>query len=255
MHDTLYYMSKDPIYRKYHQDRLTFSLLYAFQENFILPLSHDEVVHGKGSLLAKMPGDVWQKFANLRLLLGFMYPHPGKKLLFMGSEIGQRKESDYNRSLDWHLLNSDLHRKLQRFLKDLNSLYRSQPCLYEIDFHYSGFEWMDFHDVDSSVISFLRKGGNSRKILICVCNFTPAPRTNYRIGVPFGGFYREILNSDSELYGGSNMGNAGGSICRTFTLTQKALLFKFNPTTFKYYRLRTRNLNRAFMMRMGISYI
>lgn len=210
MHDTLKYISRDPIYRKYHQDKLTFSLLYAFEENFVLPLSHDEVVHGKGSLLAKMPGDEWQKFANLRLFFGFMFTHPGKKLLFMGSEIGQWKEWDFNSSLEWHLLNWEPHRKLQKFIKDLNHIYRQESSLYQVDFHHSGFEWIDFHDVDNSIISFLRKDKNQEEFLVIVCNFTPVPRKNYRIGVPSEGFYREILNSDSEIYGGSNMGNSGG---------------------------------------------
>ena len=209
MHDTLYYMSKDPINRKYHQDKLTFGLWYAFQENFVLPLSHDEVIYGKGSLLSKMPGDVWSKFANLRLFFGFMFTHPGKKLLFMGSEIGQWQEWNYDESLDWHLLDRTLHRKLQRFVRDLNFLYRQAPCLHQIDFHRSGFEWIDFHDVDSTVMSFLRKGKNQGDVLISICNLTPVPRTDYRVGVPLGGLYKEILNSDSELYGGSNMGNPG----------------------------------------------
>ena len=209
MHDTLYYISKDPIDRKYHQDKLTFGLWYAFQENFVLPLSHDEVIYGKGSLLSKMPGDVWSKFANLRLFFGFMFTHPGKKLLFMGSEIGQWQEWNYDESLDWHLLDRTLHRKLQRFVRDLNFLYRQAPCLHQIDFHRSGFEWIDFHDVDSTVMSFLRKGKNQGDVLISICNLTPVPRTDYRVGVPLGGLYKEILNSDSELYGGSNMGNPG----------------------------------------------
>ncbi len=210
MHDTLCYMSKDPIYRKYCHDNLTFSLLYAFQENFILPLSHDEVVHGKGSLIAKMPGDVWQKFANLRLLFGLMYAHPGKKLLFMGQEIAQWREWDYKSSLDWHLLNHELHKKLQKFVKDLNTLYKKEPSLYLVDFQPDGFEWIDFHDVEKSIISFIRKEKDVRDLLIFVFNFTPVPRENYKVGVPFGGFYREILNSDSRIYGGSNTGNMGG---------------------------------------------
>ncbi|MBC7189914.1 1,4-alpha-glucan branching protein GlgB, partial [Candidatus Aerophobetes bacterium] len=210
MHDTLYYMSQDPVYRKYHHDKLTFSLLYAFQENFILPLSHDEVVHGKGSLIARMPQDVWQKFANLRLLFGFMFAHPGKKLIFMGQEIGQWREWDYKTSLDWHLLNHELHRKLQKFVKDLNALYQKEPSFYTVDFQPAGFEWIDFHDVEKSIISFIRKGKDSRDILVFVFNFTPLPRENYKVGVPFEGFYREILNSDSQIYGGSNIGNLGG---------------------------------------------
>lgn len=210
MHDILEYMSKDPVFRKFHHNNLTFSLLYAFSENFIIPLSHDEVVHGKKSLLDKMPGDIWQRFANLRLLLGFMYGHPGKKLLFMGGEFGQWIEWDYSRSLDWHLLEYDSHRKLQQFVKNLNHIYFSEPSLYEVDFHYSGFEWIDFRDAEGSTISFMRRGKNPNDILIFAFNFTPVPRLKYKIGVPFSAFYREILNSDSELYRGSNMGNAGG---------------------------------------------
>ncbi len=210
MHDTLEYMCKEPVFRKFHHSNLTFSLLYAFSENFILPLSHDEVVHGKRSLLDKMPGDIWQKFANLRLLLGFMYGHPGKKHLFMGGEFGQWIEWDYNRSLDWHLLEYDSHRKLQQFVRDLNRIYQSEPALYEVDFHYSGFEWIDFRDAEGSIISFMRKGKHPNDILIFVLNFTPVPRVRYKVGVPFLAFYREILNSDSEVYFGSNLGNGGG---------------------------------------------
>ena len=210
MHDTLEYISKDPIHRKYHQGSLTFSLLYAFHENFILPLSHDEVVHGKRALLDKMPGDFWQRFSNLRALYGFMYGHPGKKLLFMGADIGQWIEWKHDQSLDWHLLQYEPHQKLQRFLKDLNHLYRREPSLYEIDFDYTGFEWIDFHDADNCIISFLRRGRNHDDILIFVCNFTPVPRYPYIIGVPRDGFYRELMNSDSEIYGGGNMGNSGG---------------------------------------------
>lgn len=210
MHDTLEYISKDAVYRKYHQGSLTFSLLYAFHENFILPLSHDEVVHGKRALLDKMPGDFWQRFSNLRALYGFMFGHPGKKLLFMGGEIGQWIEWNHNQSLDWHLLQYEPHQKLQRFVKDLNHLYKREPALYEIDFEWTGFEWIDFHDADNSVLSFLRRGKNPDDILIFVCNFTPVPRKSYRIGVPRPGFYKELLNSDAEFYGGSNMGNTGG---------------------------------------------
>lgn len=212
MHDTLEYMSKDPIYRKYHQGNLTFSLLYAFHENFILPLSHDEVVHGKKSLLDKMPAnlDLWQRFSNLRALLGYMYGHPGKKLLFMGGEFGQWREWDYSQSLDWHLLQYEPHQKLQRFVKDLNYLYRNEPALYEVDFEWKGFEWIDFHDADNSVLSFIRRGKNPDNILIFVFNFTPVLRKSYRVGVPGPGYYREIMNSDSEIYGGNNFGNSGG---------------------------------------------
>ena len=210
MHDILEYFSKDPVYRKHHHGNLTFSLLYAFTENFMLVLSHDEVVHGKSSMLGKMPGDMWQKFANLRLLYGFMYGHPGKKLLFMGGEFGQWDEWDFDHSLDWHLLQYEPHQKLRHYVRDLNRLYRTEPPLYEVDFSYSGFEWIDFHYTEQSVISFIRKGKRADDFLVFVCNFTPAPRYNYRIGVPESGLYKEILNSNSSEYGGSNTGNAGG---------------------------------------------
>lgn len=210
MHDTLEYFSKDSIYRKYHTNNLTFSMLYAFTENFILPFSHDEVVHGKRSMLDKMPGDMWQKFANLRALYGYMYGHPGKKLLFMGSEFGQWREWNFDESLDWHLLQYEPHKKLQRFLSDLNNLYITEPAMHEVDFDWHGFEWIDFHDSDNSVISFIRRAKNHDDFLVFVFNLTPIPRFGYRIGVPHGGFYREILNSDSEIYWGGNLGNAGG---------------------------------------------
>src|SRR5579871_125988 len=210
MHDLLDYFQADPIYRRYRQDRITFSLMYAFSENFILPLSHDEVVHLKHSLLDKMPGDVWQKFANLRALYGFMYGHPGKKLLFMGGEFGQWHEWAYQSSLDWHLLDYEPHQKLQRFVKDLNHLYLKEPSLYEVDTDWQGFDWIDFRDADNSVVAFLRKAKDPEDSLLFVCNFTPVPRHGYRLGVPRAGFYEEILNSDSELFGGSNVGNAGG---------------------------------------------
>ena len=210
MHDTLEYFSKDPIFRKYHTYDLTFSLIYAFTENFILSFSHDEVVYGKRSLLNKMPGDLWQKFANLRALYGFMYSHPGKKLLFMGSEFGQWDEWCFFRSLDWNLLEFEHHQKLLKYVKDLNNLYRSEPALYEVDFHHSGFEWIDFHDHDKSIIAYMRKAKDPVNFLVFIFNLTPVPREDYIIGVPKGGYYREIMNSDSELYFGSNMGNAGG---------------------------------------------
>ncbi|MFZ3137867.1 MAG: 1,4-alpha-glucan branching protein GlgB [Thermodesulfovibrionales bacterium] len=210
MNDTLEYFSKDPIHRKFHHNHLTFSLLYAFSENFILVLSHDEVVHGKRSLLNKMPGDMWQKFANLRLLYGFMYSHPGKNLLFMGGELGQWDEWNHDKSIDWHLMQFAPHRCLQKFVMDLNRIYQSEPALYEKDFHYEGFEWIDFHDSDNSIISFMRKAKDPDDLLIIVCNFTPLPRPGYRIGVAKNSHYKEILNSDSQIYWGSNMGNAGG---------------------------------------------
>ncbi|MBI4379303.1 MAG: 1,4-alpha-glucan branching protein GlgB [Nitrospinae bacterium] len=210
MHDILDFMTKDPIFRKYHHNNLTFAMLYAFHENFILVLSHDEVVHGKASLLGKMPGDIWQKFANLRLLLSYMYSQPGKKLLFMGGDIGQWNEWNHNQSLDWHLLQYESHAKLQRFVKDLNHLYKSEAAMWEIDFEYAGFEWIDFHDWERSIVSFIRRGKDPDNHLVFVFNFTPAPRFNYRIGVPSHCLYKEILNSDASIYCGSNLGNEGG---------------------------------------------
>ncbi|WP_142810386.1 1,4-alpha-glucan branching protein GlgB [Tepidiphilus olei] len=210
MHDTLDYFRQDPIYRKYHHDRLTFSLWYAFNENFVLPLSHDEVVHGKGALLAKMPGDDWQKRANLRLLYGYQWAHPGKKLLFMGGEFGQPREWDHETSLDWHLLAQPEHDGLRRWVADLNAYYVATPALYQRDFDADGFEWIDCHDAEASVLALLRHAPGSPLVLV-VANFTPIPRHGYRIGVPQGGYWRERLNSDAACYGGSNLGNAGGA--------------------------------------------
>lgn len=210
MHDTLFYFSKDPIYRKYHHDQLTFSMWYAYTENFILPLSHDEVVHGKRSLLEKMPGDDWQKFANLRLLYAYMYSHPGKKLLFMGGEFGQRREWNHEESLDWHLLQYESHVGIQRWVRDLNKFYKSEPAMYELDFDPQGFEWIDFSDWEKSIISYIRKGKSTQDIILVVLNFTPVPRHNYRVGVPRGGFWEEKLNSDAKEYWGSGVGNMGG---------------------------------------------
>ena len=210
MHDMLEYFRHDPVHRQFHQDQLTFGLLYAFTENFVLALSHDEVVHGKRALLDKMPGDIWQRFANLRLLYGSMYGYPGKKMLFMGGEFGQWREWNHDTSLDWHLCSFEPHRGLQRLIRDLNSLYRAEPALYEADFDWSGFQWIDFNDTDNSVIAFLRKAASSSDAVVCVCNFTPVPRHGYRIGVPTAGWYREILNTDAFYYGGSNVGNSGG---------------------------------------------
>lgn len=210
MHDMLQYISRDPIHRRYHHNNLTFRMIYAFSENFILPLSHDEVVHGKGSLLSKMPGDDWQKFANLRLLLGYMYGQPGKKLLFMGGEFGQWKEWNHDESLEWHLLNHQPHFGIQRWVQDLNSMYRSEPALHLNDCNPSGFEWIDCNDSDGSTISFIRKGDSGDETILAVCNFTPVPRYNYRVGVPYGGSWKEILNSDAKEYGGSGHGNLGG---------------------------------------------
>jgi 1,4-alpha-glucan branching enzyme len=210
MHDTLSYMSRDPIYRTYHHNLLTFRMIYAFMENFVLPLSHDEVVHGKGSLLGKMPGDDWQKFANLRLLYGYMYTQPGKKLLFMGGEFGQWREWNHDESLDWHLCQYPPHAGLQRWLEDLNRLYRSEPALHELDTQPSGFEWIDCNDAPASVVSCLRQGQSTDDLVLVVCNFTPVPRLNYRVGAPRGGFWHEVRNSDAQDYGGGGYGNMGG---------------------------------------------
>jgi 1,4-alpha-glucan branching enzyme len=210
MHDTLHYMAEEPIHRKYHQNELTFGLLYAFSENFVLPLSHDEVVHGKGSLIGKMPGDEWQKFANLRAYFGFMWTHPGKKLLFMGGEFGQWREWNHDTSLDWHLSDQPRHRGLQSLVRDLNWLYRELPALHEQDVEPAGFEWIDASDTQQSVVSYLRKAKNPDRFAVVVCNFTPVPRQDYRIGVPSAGFYKERINTDADLYGGSGMGNLGG---------------------------------------------
>jgi 1,4-alpha-glucan branching enzyme len=210
MHDTLHYFAREPIHRKYHHNQLTFRMLYAFHENFVLPLSHDEVVHGKGSLMGKMPGDDWQKFANLRLLYGYMYGQPAKKLLFMGAEIGQWREWNHDQSLDWHLLEQAPHQGLQRWVADLNRVYREQPALHELDVSPSGFEWIDCHDSDASVLSFARKAKDPHDMVLVVVNFTPVVRYNYRVGAPFGGFWEELLNSDAAEYGGSGVGNAGG---------------------------------------------
>jgi 1,4-alpha-glucan branching enzyme len=240
MHDMLKYMSQDPIFRRYHHNHLTFSLLYAFTENFVLPFSHDEVVHLKRSMLDKMPGDIWQKFANLRALYAYMVAHPGKKLLFMGDEFGQWTEWNFTRGLDWVLLNFDTHQGLLRCVRDLNGLLRSEPALHEQDFSWEGFEWIDFRDVDQSIVSFIRRAKRkepagpqpgeadqagtvaaapaaapgpqkyNQEALVVVASFTPVPRTGYRVGVPEPGNYREIFNSDSDYYGGSNVGNGTG---------------------------------------------
>ena len=209
MHDILKYFSNDPLFRMYHHNDLTFALLYAFTERFLLPLSHDEVVHGKASLLHKMPGDDWQKFSNLRLLYGLMYGFPGKKLLFMGGEFAQRNEWNHEKSLDWHLAQFPPHAGMQKWISDLNRIYRGESALHQVDFHYSGFEWIDFQDEVSSIISFMRKSNEEKEKIIIACNFTPVPRKNYRVGVPEEGLYQEILNSDSSYYEGSNVGNAG----------------------------------------------
>lgn len=210
MNDTLKYFSKEPVHRKYHQNMITFSLWYAFNENFVLPISHDEVVHGKKSLLEKMPGDEWQRFANLRLFFLYMFGHPGKKLNFMTNDIAQYKEWNVNDSLDWYVLDFEPHKKLNIFVRDLNNLYKNNPAMYEIDFKSEGFEWVDFSDADNSVIAFLRKTENKNELLLFILNMTPVLRGNYILGVPYEGFYKEILNSDGVEYGGSGTGNAGG---------------------------------------------
>jgi 1,4-alpha-glucan branching enzyme len=209
MHDTLKYFKLDPVYRKYHQNEITFSIMYAFTENFMLPLSHDEVVHGKGSLMGRMPGDEWRKFANLRLLFGYMFMHPGTKLLFMGGEFGQTSEWNHDRSLDWHLLQYNGHAGVQSFVRDLNAFYKSQPALYGHQFEHKGFEWIDYSDNQSSVIAFQRQGNNKGELLIIVCNFTPEVRYHYRIGVPYRGTWAEVLNSDDHKYSGSGVTNMG----------------------------------------------
>jgi len=209
MHDTLAYMSEDPIHRKFHHNKLTFRMIYSFRENFVLPLSHDEVVYGKGSLLRKMPGDDWQRFANLRLLFGYMYAQPGKKLLFMGGEFGQWNEWYHETSLDWNLLEYPSHSGLQRWVTDLNQLYKNEPALHELDFDQAGFEWIDCNDSQQSTLCLLRKGRSTKDTIVIACNFTPVPRHNYRVGVPEGGLWREILNSDAQDYDGRGQGNFG----------------------------------------------
>jgi len=210
MHDTLQYFSHDPIHRKFHHNQLTFRMLYGFTENFVLPLSHDEVVHGKGSLVGKMPGDEWQRFANLRLLFGYMFGQPGKKLLFMGDEFGQVREWAHDSSLEWDVLQYPVHHGMQNWVEQLNRVYRAEAALHELDTDPKGFEWIDCNDNAASTLSLLRKGSSSREKIVVVYNFTPVPRLTYRLGVPSGGYWREILNSDGKEYGGSGMGNLGG---------------------------------------------
>ena len=209
MHDTLSYFQQDPIFRRYHHNTITFSMMYAFHENFVLPLSHDEVVHGKGALIGKMPGDTWQQFANLRAMLGYMWTHPGKKLLFMGGEFGQRREWMHEGELEWWVLQYAEHAGMQRWVADLNRVYREQPALHEVDFEPAGFEWVDVHDHEASTLSYLRRSRSGDTVLV-VCNFTPVPRLSYKLGVPQAGYWRELLNSDGAEYFGSGMGNMGG---------------------------------------------
>jgi 1,4-alpha-glucan branching enzyme len=210
MNDTLTYFANDPVHRKFHHNEMTFSMLYAFTENFILPFSHDEVVHGKASLLNKMPGDLWQQFANLRLLFGYMFAHPGKKLMFMGSEFGQRAEWDHQASLEWHLLEYPEHQGLQTLVSDLNAVYAREPALHEVDFDWTGFEWIDCNDADASILSFIRRAKQRDNFIVVAANYTPVLRQNFRVGVPELGWYREVFNTDAERYGGSNAGNLGG---------------------------------------------
>jgi 1,4-alpha-glucan branching enzyme len=210
MHDTLVYMGQDPVHRKYHHNQLTFRQIYAFSENFMLPLSHDEVVYGKGSLLGKMPGDDWQKLANLRVLYGYMYAQPGKKLLFMGAELAQWSEWSHEASLQWHLADDDRHEGIRRWLDELNWFYRREPALHELDLDPAGFQWIDANDAENSALSFIRKGTSTADIVLTVCNFTPVPRHSYRVGVPRGGYWQEVMNSDAREYGGSGQGNVGG---------------------------------------------
>jgi 1,4-alpha-glucan branching enzyme len=209
MHDMLHYFEHDPVYRKYHQNAITFSMIYAFTENFVLPISHDEVVYGKRSLLDKMPGDEWRRFANARAFMSYMYGHPGKKLLFMGAEFGQTAEWNSECDLQWWLLQFPIHQGLRRFTTALNALYRSQPAMYEVDFQGWGFEWIDFHDTDNSIVAFIRRAKRKDDFLVFVCNFTPTPHAKYRLGFPEAGAYNEIFNSDAESFGGTNMGNGG----------------------------------------------
>jgi 1,4-alpha-glucan branching enzyme len=210
MHDMLEYIEQDPVHRRWHHEKITFSMLYSFTENFVLPFSHDEVVHGKRSMLDKMPGDVWQKHATLRALYGYMFGHPGKKLMFMGCEFGQWREWTSEESLDWHLTDDPMHAGLRHWVRDLNHTYRQERSLHEVDFEGSGFAWIDCHDNANSVVSLIRRARDARDFTVMVVNFTPVPRPDYRIGVPEPGWYHEVLNSDAALYGGSNMGNLGG---------------------------------------------
>jgi 1,4-alpha-glucan branching enzyme len=210
MHDTLQHIRRDPIHRQYHHNEILFRMIYAFSENFVLPLSHDEVVHGKGSLLSKMPGDCWQQFANIRLLFGYQWAQPGKKLLFMGGEYAQGREWSHDQSLDWHQSEQSWHRGVMQWVADLNRVYRTESALHEQDCRSAGFEWVDCNDAASSIISFLRKSATTGEQVLVVCNFTPVPRHGYRVGVPYAGRWDELLNSDAMIYGGSGQGNQGG---------------------------------------------
>jgi 1,4-alpha-glucan branching enzyme len=238
MHDTLEYMAQDPIHRKWHHSRVTFRMIYAFHENFVLPLSHDEVVHGKGSLLGKMAGHDWEQFANLRVMLGYMYGQAAKKLLFMGGEIAQRAEWNHDASLDWHLLENESHRGVQHLVRDLNRLYRSEPALHELDCEPAGFEWVDCNDAESSLVSFLRRGASTDDVFLVACNFTPLPRHNYRLGVPRGGIWREVLNSDAREYWGRGFGNLGAVEAAPFAAHGRdfSLLLTLPPLSVVFFK-------------------
>jgi len=246
MHDVTTYMSKDPVYRKYHHGELTFSMLYAFTENYVLPLSHDEVVHGKGSLVNKMPGDDWQRLANLRLLLTYEFLHPGKKLLFMGGEFAQWDEWSHDHSIQWHLTQWERHNGVQRLVADLNTIYRNIPSLYEYDFDPKGFEWIDCNDWENSILTFIRKGSNPNDIVLVGCNFTPVPRQAYRVGVPIPGYWEEILNSDAIEYGGSGSGNAGGTTSEAISWHGKknSILITLPPLAAVVFKLRLNQQNQ-----------
>jgi 1,4-alpha-glucan branching enzyme len=238
MHDTLDYMSRETIHRRHHHEQMTFGLLYAFTENFVLPLSHDEVVHGKGSLISRMPGDDWQTFANLRAYFGFMWGHPGKKLLFMGQEFAQRDEWNFDRSLDWHLLGADAHRGVQTLVRDLNRIYRETPALHQRDCEPEGFRWIIGDDAAQSVFAWVRNGDSGAKPIVVIVNMTPVPRHGYRVGLPAAGRWIEILNTDATAYGGSGLGNGG----EVYALNEQAhgepasAVFTLPPLATLYFR-------------------
>ena len=242
MHDTLRYMEHDPIHRSYHHDDMTFGLVYAFSERFVLPLSHDEVVHGKGSLIGRMPGDRWQKFANLRAYLGFMWTHPGKKLLFMGGEIAQEREWNHDGEVDWFLLDDPDHGGMQRLVRDLNRLYRDEPALHRLDASPEGFRWIIGDDRANSVFAFLRQGEAGDPPVLVVCNMTPVPRPHYRIGVPRAGQWREIANTDSRFYGGSDMGNDGGAATDADSGAWRAAVARADPAAARHHHAACRRL-------------
>ncbi|MDX5436091.1 MAG: 1,4-alpha-glucan branching protein GlgB, partial [Pontibacter sp.] len=241
MHDTLHYFSKDPIYRRHHQGEITFSLVYAFSERFMLPLSHDEVVHGKGALARKMPGDEWQAFANLRALYAYMYAHPGAKLLFMGCEFGQTSEWNHDIGLDWHLLQYGYHQGIQESLRDLNAIYKAEPALYARAFEPEGFEWVDFQDAHNSVLSFIRKGTTPSEELLVVCNLTPVLHEHYKLGVPHLGEYVQVFNSDDGRYGGSNVHNTAPvqAVPETYHGRENSIVLKLPPLAVVYFKLKS----------------